>query len=152
MEHNCWMEVSANACYYPKAGCFMIGGILHCARNVVGEKKSIWEILRQPGGVKVERHTFNEEGRAENSTVYIWSSNLQQHMLILKQGRATSVTLDSTIDGIRPMVCVWKIQQAIRNFLWRRRAISFAMGLHNRLGAGSRVIELDSDLLALVLK
>ena len=148
------MEVfSTNASYYyPKAGCYVIGRILYCVRNIVNERKSIWEILMQRRGFKVERHTFNEEGREEKCTVYIWSSNLQQYMLILRQGRATSVTLDSTINGIRPMVYVWKIQQAIRNFLWRRRAISMVMGLHNRLGAGSRVIDLDSDLLALMLE
>ena len=144
------MEVSLNASYYPKAGCYRIGRIMYGVRNLTSEKKSFWEILVQRG--VVNRHTFNEAGREEKCTVYIWSSNLQQHMLVLRQGRATSVTLDTTIDGVRPMVHVWRIQRAIRNFLWRRRGIALVMGLHDRLGARSQLMVLNSELLALILK
>ena len=144
------MELASNASYYPKAGCYRIGRILYDVRNISYEKKTFWEILVQRG--VVNRHTYVEAGRNENCTVYIWSSAAQQHMLILRQGRATSLTLDTMMGGVRPMVHVWRIQRAIRMFLWRKRCIALAMGLHVRLGTHSQMMELDSDLMALILR
>jgi hypothetical protein len=54
------------------------------------------------------------------------------------------------LRGVTPIVHLWRIQRAVRNFLARRyqaRTLALMMGLHERLGDLSLISTLPEDVL-----
>jgi hypothetical protein len=140
------MQVSDNIAFYPKAGCYKVGRNLYNLRGV----PSSGELLVR--NAVINHHTLNEVGRNGKTSIYIWTLHLQHHMIIIKEGKGMSITLESTIGSVRVMVHIWRIQRLIRAHQWRKRALAMAMGLHSRLGSSSDLMELHCDILAEIMR
>jgi hypothetical protein len=58
------------------------------------------------------------------------------------------------VDGCSLMTHVWRIQRAVRSFIWHRRVkrrTAVMMAVHERLGYQSTLACLSSDLLHTIL-
>ena len=135
---------SADASYYPKAGCFRVNNILFNARHMDGRVgKHLWEVfIHNPIGFS-KRYVYSWPGHR----VYYAS-------LCIIDGTGVSIPIEPTISGIAPSVHIRRIQRAMRCFLRRgfeERALALMMGLHRRLGAGGCLSEMPADVLCKVL-
>ena len=139
------MMQSANATYYPKSGCFRMGGSLYNARD----------FYNRTGRHFLKSLIYNPVNVSRRSICSWPGHRLYYVSLCLADGNGVSFPILPTINGIFPSVQIRRIQRAMRSFLqrkWTRSALPVMMALQPRLGAGSCLAEMPADLIRLVLK
>ncbi len=131
--------------YYPGISCFRIGRVLYPSVFIPGFAlgKHGWHAIIRGSAHALRRHVWYK-GMGYLNIHYRWRNNDQW----------VSFLVDPFLRGCVPTVYIRRIQRAIRAFLrvkWETRALCVAMGTHARLGSGSMLGGLDSDLLRCVV-
>ena len=140
---------SADASYYPRAGCFRLGGRMFTARgyDAMFGRHLLETIVHAPRGFST-RGIFTDVANHEM-------------FLSIKVGTANGV--GSRVGMFIPIystrkngtanfaVHIWRIQRAIRNHLRRKyeaRALAVCMGWHERLGKHSCFADVPAELMS----
>ena len=136
---------SADSSYYPKSGCFRVGGVLYNARDFYNRT-----------GLHLLKIMVYNPINVSKRYIYSWPGHRLYYIsLRLTDGTGASFPMMPTINGVFPSAHIRRIQRAMRSFLqrkWTRSALPVMMASQPRLGAGSCLAEMPADLIRLVLK
>ena len=146
---------SADASLYPQAGFFRIGRVLYNARKFYGKfGRHMWEMfIHNPTGVG-RRYVYHRVRFGYYRMTYDETYGLYDETFGLGGGCGMSLGFNPTVNGVLLSVSIRRIQRAMRVCLRRRqeaRSLAVAMGLHERLGGRSCLLEVPVDVLGRIL-
>ena len=128
-----------NSSYYPKAGFFRDG------RTLFDVRVYAFTLVHLPPGFSLSKYTYATE---------------KMYYLTLRfegqgSGRSGAMLMASpTFRGVSPVVHIWRIQKAVREYLRRKnfeqRALAVMMGVHIRLGISCPFAALPVDVVRVI--
>ena len=133
---------SHDATFYAKAGCFRIGRSLYSARSYGYTSRHFWQsFIHLPSGHR-RRISVMPRGFVLYFDISISELSVLKHVE------------RPFINGVLPMIHVWRVQRAIKRFLREKlaRRVAFMMSAHPRLGSSSTLACIPPELLHKILR
>ena len=118
-----------NSSYYPKAGFFRDGRTLYDVRVYVLGWHFWHTLVHLPPGFSLSKYTYATEKMYYLTLRFEGQGNARSGVMLMA---------NPTLRGVSPVVHIWRIQKAVREYLRRKkfeqRALAVMMGVHIRMG------------------